>query len=194
MEIKDRNIKGYPIVFNSMSEQMVTIHEDQVVNFKEHINAQALDHLNINDQDIIFNVEHNDTLMLARTKSGTLRCSIDSVGLLIDADIPDTTLGKDTLTMLERGDLDQMSARWRVKTDRWYRDENFNLIREIMEFEYLKDVTLTGRPAYQSTLAIEDKRTLEQFIEDEKRSKEKETELTSKAIAESEYFIHKFKY
>jgi HK97 family phage prohead protease len=194
MEVKDRNIKGYPIVFNSMSEQMVTIQGDEVVSFKEHINAQALDHLNINEQDIIFNIEHDDKLMLARTKSGTLRCTIDTVGLLIDADIADTTLGKDVLTMLERGDLDQMSARWRVKTDRWYRDENLNLIREIMEFEYIKDITLTGRPAYKSTLAMEDKRTLEQFIEDEKRSAEKESQLTSQAIAESEYLIHKYKY
>ncbi len=52
---------------------------------------------------------HNSDLVLASTKSGTLRLEEDNVGLRVEADLPDTAVGRDLSTLIKRGDVDSMS-------------------------------------------------------------------------------------
>ncbi|TRX71512.1 HK97 family phage prohead protease [Carboxylicivirga sp. M1479] len=202
MEINDRNVKGYPIVFNSLSNTLET-YIDGWVEFNEITLPTSFANINLGTEDIILNIEHNDSMILARNINGkglepTLRLEIDSTGLFIDADVPDTQLGTDVLKMLNRGDLTQMSSRFRVAKDRWYRDANDRLIREIQEFKHIRDVSLVSRPAYSMTVAQEDKRSLETFLLDEKRQiQEKDEDRNTKNdnnVALSEYYILKNKY
>jgi len=59
--------------------------------------------------DIIAMQDHDATRVLARTSSGTLRLSEDSVGLAFEIDLPDTTAARDVLALAQRGDLGGMS-------------------------------------------------------------------------------------
>jgi len=201
MNIEDRNVKGYAIVFNSKSNILQTWTNEDWVDFIETVSPSAFDNLDLSEQDIILNLEHSDVFMLARNSSDTLRLSVDSTGLFVDADIPNTSLGNDVLELNNRGDLTQMSARWRVEKDRWFRDENNMLNREILEFKHLKDVALVSRPAYSMTyiqedkrnFTEEDKRSLQNFLEDEKRNSEQEKKKNNNVML-SEYYIQKYKY
>jgi HK97 family phage prohead protease len=57
---------------------------------------------------------NHEGLPLARTKNGTLRLKEDDAGLYMDADLPDTQAARDLYTLVERGDVDQMSFAFRV--------------------------------------------------------------------------------
>lgn len=101
---------------------------------------------------------YNHSQILARTKSGTMRLSLDERGLLYDIDVPNTTVGRDVTTSIERGDVDGSSfaftipsggQEWRVTTDA---DGKEYSIREISEV-ILYDTGPVDFPAYESTTA-----------------------------------------
>ena len=49
--------------------------------------------------------DHDETKYLARTANGTLRIEDDEIGLKFSLDIPDTSLGRDVRTLMQRGDI-----------------------------------------------------------------------------------------
>ncbi len=55
--------------------------------------------------DVVLVLDHHAEKLLARTSSGTLRLSKDAHGLRFEADLPDTTLGRDVREMVMRGDF-----------------------------------------------------------------------------------------
>jgi uncharacterized protein len=59
--------------------------------------------------DIIALADHDATKVLARTKSGTLRLSVDTRGLAFELDLPDTQAARDIEALAVRGDLGGMS-------------------------------------------------------------------------------------
>jgi HK97 family phage prohead protease len=63
----------------------------------------------IAEADVRFLVNHDPNLLLARNKSGTLRLSVDDVGLVADADMAPVSYADDVAVLLSRGDLSQMS-------------------------------------------------------------------------------------
>lgn len=104
----------------------------------------------IQEADVRFLVNHNADLVLARTKSGTLRLSEDSVGLLCDADIAPTTWGDDIATLIQRGDVDQMSFAFECVKETWEELEDGSELRTIQEVR-LYDVSVVTYPAYEGT-------------------------------------------
>jgi len=63
---------------------------------------------------------NHEGMPLARTKSGTLRLSTDSKGLLVEADLDRRDPDVQRLeTKMARGDMDEMSFAFRVKADAW---------------------------------------------------------------------------
>lgn len=100
--------------------------------------------------DVRFLVNHDPSLLLARTKSGTLRLSEDEVGLRFDAMIPDTTLGRDVLEQVRRGDLDSTSFGFRKIADGWAKTEDGVPLRTLREVSIF-DVSLATFPAYPDT-------------------------------------------
>ena len=91
--------------------------------------------------------------MLGRCSAGTLRLSIDDVGLRYEIDPPDTQSGRDCVTSIERGDMTGSSFGFNVTSQAW-RDESVDdeqySIREITGVE-LFDVSPVTYPAYEGT-------------------------------------------
>ena len=115
MATKNRMCEGYALVFNW---------EYSMGQYLESIAPEALDKTDCSD--IAFLREHQAGQLLARNTSSTLKLQVDGVGLFIRATLPDTSLGRETATLIERGDLSKMSfgflvgendSLWRTGTD-----------------------------------------------------------------------------
>ena len=59
-------------------------------------------------------VNHDPNLLLGRTKSGTLKLSESKAGLDFLVTLPDTATGRDTWTLVKRGDWDMCSFAFQV--------------------------------------------------------------------------------
>lgn len=112
-------------------------------------------------EDVVVGLtNHDDNWVLGRNDVGTLRLSVDKIGLRYEIEPPDTQAGRDTLTLLERGELDRSSFGFRVYGGKrgqtaWVdetRDGRQIAIREIREVELL-DVGPVTFAAYKSTTA-----------------------------------------
>lgn len=140
--VKDESrLEGYAAVFNSRSEKLP---------FREVILPGAFDRAIRENHDVRALIDHDSGQILGRTKSGTLRLSVDQKGLKasIDVDTEDPD-GAKALRRVRRGDLDGMSFAFRTITDNW-RIEDGEDIRELVDLELL-DVSVVAYPAYLAT-------------------------------------------
>jgi HK97 family phage prohead protease len=145
---ESRRVEGYAAVFGSESENLGW--------FTEEIAPGAFDDVMRDDVRALYN--HDENLILARTRSGTLELSLDGKGLRYAFEAPNTTAGNDLLESIRRGDITQSSFGFRVKDDRWENsevEENGNKMtktkRTIVKLERLYDVSPVTFPAYPDT-------------------------------------------
>lgn len=133
---------GYAAVFNSDSEPLP---------FVEQIRPGAFQRTLSSRNNIKMYVNHDDTLVLASTRAGTLRLSEDSRGLRAEADLPDTTYARDLTVLLRRGDVDSMSFGFSVPRggDEWSQDGQRRYLNEVR----LHEVSVVSNPAYEATSA-----------------------------------------
>jgi HK97 family phage prohead protease len=89
--------------------------------------------------------------LLGRTKSGTLRLVEDAVGLGFENDVPDTTVGRDTYVLVNRGDVDGVSFGFYSIQDEWSAD---GLINTILEAELI-EISPVVFPAYLNGPKVE---------------------------------------
>lgn len=94
-----RKLEGYAATFGT---------EARIADFTEIILPGAF-RGSLAGRDVLALVDHDPSKLLARTRSRSLRISEDSKGLAFEIDLPDTSLGRDVLTLAERGDLGGMS-------------------------------------------------------------------------------------
>lgn len=96
-------------------------------------------------------VNHDPSLILGRNTAGTLRMSVDRVGLRYEIDPPDTTAGRDARVSIERGDMTGSSFGFLVRSggSKWRQAEGRS-IRELHSVELL-DVSVVTYPAYQAS-------------------------------------------
>jgi uncharacterized protein len=142
-----RTLKGYAALFNSDT----TIGDY----FVERIAPGAFD--SALTADVRALVDHDSGRVIGRTKSGTLRMSVDSKGLAVEIDIPDTRDGNDLWVLVERGDISGMSFGFRVTRQEW--DESGDMpVRTILDLD-LFEVSAVAFPAYEDTSLA--KRSLE---------------------------------
>jgi HK97 family phage prohead protease len=92
---------------------------------------------------------NHEGLPLARTKNGTLTLREDDRGLYMDAEIADTQEGRDLYTLVQRGDLDQMSFAFRVVRQKWSEDRSTRVLTEVSLAD--GDVSVVTYPAYPTT-------------------------------------------
>ena len=135
--------KGYAAVFNSDSEPLP---------FIEQIKPGAFSRTLKSRNNIRMYVNHNDSALLASTRSGTLRLQEDSKGLLAEADLPMTTDGKNLSILIEQRIVDSMSFGFSVPRggDMWSED---GMRRTLTEVRLHEVSAVTGMPAYASTSA-----------------------------------------
>jgi HK97 family phage prohead protease len=134
---------GYAAVFNSDSEPLP---------FIERIAPGAFSRSLRSRNEIKMFVNHDTGQVLASKRAGTLRLSEDSHGLRVEADLPDTTAGRDMAYLIKRGDVADMSFGFSVPRggDSWSDDGATRELREVR----LHEVSLIpGWPAYTATTA-----------------------------------------
>ena len=104
--------------------------------------------------DIVGLRDHNRSLLLGRTLNETAILIEDATGLNYRVKPPDTTEGRDTLTLLDGGYLRGSSFSFSVPPggDEWEEREDA-LIRTVIRVDDVDDVGPVTRPAYPSSEA-----------------------------------------
>jgi HK97 family phage prohead protease len=140
------HLQGYAAVFDSESEDLGGFIET----FKRGAFKTVLDQ----GADVRLLVNHAGVPM-ARTKSGTLTLEERPKGLWFDAELPDTQQARDLATSIGRGDIDQMSFRFRAEKDgqKWSSPASGPLRREVTEVRRLPEISVVTFPAYPETEA-----------------------------------------
>jgi hypothetical protein len=134
---------GYAAVFNSDSEPLPFIERIAPGAFSKSLRSR---------NNIRMYMNHDSSMLLATTRAKTLRLQEDSKGLLVDADLPDTTVGRDLSVLMQRKDVDSMSFGFTVPAggDRWSDD---GMTRELKQIRLFEVSVVTGFPAYTATSA-----------------------------------------
>ena len=99
--------------------------------------------------DVVALVDHEPTRILGRKSAGTLRLSEDEAGLRMEIDVPDTTIGRDLVTNVKRGDIKGASFAFRTITDDW-RMQDGKAHRTLIKVT-VRDVGPVTFPAYNDT-------------------------------------------
>lgn len=148
------SVEGYAIVFG---EETLIGDEDR--GFIETIDKDALS--NTNMKDVPFKYNHNDsTLILARTRNGSLKLEVDEKGLRVSAKLIDTTSNVDIYKSIVAGLLDKMSFAFTVKAQTWDRSGKIPK-RTITAIDRLFDVSVVDLPAYDQTSIQASSRSLD---------------------------------
>jgi uncharacterized protein len=140
-EGETKTLVGYAAKFGVRSEDLG--------GFVESIAPGAFDRAISEGHDVRALWNHNPDVVLGRTRAGTLRLSVDEVGLRIETDLPDTQAARDLRVSVARGDVSQMSFGFRTKGDEW-RTEDGVPYRTLTDLD-LFDVSPVTYPAYPQT-------------------------------------------
>lgn len=149
VEVREENgdpiIEGYAAVFNVRSAVLW--------DFQEIIEPGAFADSLMGDVRSLWN--HDSSMVLGRTTNGTLRLWEDAKGLGFALRPPDTQVGRDAVTLIRRGDVNQMSFGFNVAPggDTWSFDEDNMLLRRIQRVNPLHEVSPVTFPAYRETSA-----------------------------------------
>lgn len=133
-----------------MFGQRTAIGDPRRGGFFEQIEKGAFNRALEEQHDVRFLVDHDPSRVLARTASGTLTLRSDKQGLAVEADIADTSVGRDLRVLLERGDVSQMSFGFIVTADEWKMQKDGTELRTIKDLD-LFDVSAVTFPAYPQT-------------------------------------------
>lgn len=152
---KGRIIFGHAAKFNTRSQNLGT----ESAPWFEIIAPGAFPDLKTQDCRALVN--HDPSLVLARSKfgKGSLRLSIDNVGLRYEFEAPQTQAGNDILESIRRGDIDQSSFGFIVAAggEKWKQEANIK-IRTITKIAQLLDCSPVTYPAYtESTVSARHK-------------------------------------
>ncbi len=137
-------LRGYAATFNQLSVDFG--------GWREIIRPGAFTASLAAGPDVRALVNHESGLStIGRTRNGTLTLQEDGVGLHVEIDPPDTQAGRDVVTLVQRGDLNQMSFAFWTKRDNWL-DTGEMILRELHEVDINNgDVAVVTYPAYPST-------------------------------------------
>lgn len=138
-EQADGHIKGYPIVFNTLSQDLG--------GFYERILPDAVQF----DDDLKADFNHNPNYILGRVRAGTLKATVDARGVAMDVIPPDTTWARDLRASISRGDIDQGSFSFRVLPGgKQITEENGKQIRTLSKI-LVRRLSVVSDPAYIKT-------------------------------------------
>jgi len=178
-----RTICGTPIVFNSTSNFIQT--NANGAGFYEVIAPEAFTAMDIERFDIRVVFQHNDKFIpLARSKRGvgTLRISIDTIGVNIEFDAKNTAEGESILQAVRSGDLDAMSFAFYVNKEDYQvsRQIDKTILRTINRFEDVSEFSIVNIPAYSSTIVSA--RAINEELEPEIEAPEEVVETPVEAV------------
>jgi len=142
--IDGRTLAGYAAVYGQDSREIV----ENGRKFIERIAPGAFNETLSSGADVKLYYNHDASMPLARTRSGTLQLKSDRNGLAFTASLPETTLGNDVRALIERGDLSgEMSFGFFVNEDSWNKDRTQRLVKKAT----LVEVSIVQDAAYPQT-------------------------------------------
>jgi hypothetical protein len=134
-----RKISGYPIIFNALSQDLG--------GFRERILPTAVQF----DEDVRADLNHNPDFILGRRAAGTLKLTIDSTGVRMEVEAPDTVWATDLLVSIRRGDISQGSFAFRVLPGgQQITEENGEQVHTLSKI-LVRRVSVVSDPAYTGT-------------------------------------------
>ena len=136
-----QKIIGYAAKYDLSSEDLG--------GFREYVRPGAFQRSLDSAPDVRALIDHNPSLILGRTVSGTLRLESDAIGLKVIIDPPDTQYAADLMAVMSRGDVSQMSFAFTTSEDSWDLVDG-QRVRSLLAVE-LHDVSVVTYPAYPDT-------------------------------------------
>ena len=166
---ESRTISGYAIVFGVESRILA----DYWDNYREIIEPGAITEERLKDMDIKMTMYHNREKILARSNKGegTLRLSVDEVGVHYEFDAPNTVDGDTALELVKRGDLSGSSFMFWTdeKSGVSYEKRSDGImLRRVKTIGMIYDMTIAADPAYEQT-SVKAREAYSQFEKPEER-------------------------
>jgi HK97 family phage prohead protease len=139
----------------------------------ERVMPGAFDGAMSRPDDVRGMLNHNPSDLLGRTSAGTMRLSVDDVGLAFDLDPPQTRSGLDAVEYVGRGDIDGASFGFLLDEDgdEFHREGDI-VVRELRNVRLL-DVSLVTFPAYEATSASISRSRFENYESQKLRNRER---------------------
>lgn len=145
---EEKRVTGYASTFN----EPYTLYEDDWVVFREQVDPSAFDKTDMSD--VIMQYDHQGRVF-ARISNGTLEVTPDERGLLINANLGGTELGRQLYDEIAGGYTDKMSFGFIVDQDEELRtkleDGRVDYLRTITGISKLYDVSAVSIPANDGT-------------------------------------------
>ncbi len=138
-------VGGYVALWNSLSGDLGGFREK----LKRGAFTRSLELVKEKKADVLFFVEHDSRAILGRLSAGNLALYEDSHGLAFTLELPPTTLGRDTATLVSRGILKGCSFAFSPVHEHWEKVAGES-IRELSEVR-LFECSIVSTPAYAST-------------------------------------------
>lgn len=171
-ELPSNTVEGVAVVFDR---------EADMGWFIEKIDRRAFDHTDMSD--VVLNFNHDNNLLLAGTRNGSLELQVTDEGLFQRSSIINTTQGEDVKKLVRSGLISKMSFAFTIADggEIWETRSDGREYRTITDIDRLYDVSLVTFPAYPQTgawmrngdaLAEEHKALMERRAEQDKRMKE----------------------
>lgn len=188
-ETEEKRVEGYASTFN----EPYVLYEDDWIVYREQVAPNAFD--NADMSDVIMQYDHAGRVF-ARISNGTLSVDPDEKGLLVNADLGGTELGRQLYDEIRGGYTDKMSFGFTVATDEELRsdreDGRRDILRTITGIAKLYDVSAVSIPANDGTSigvstrnridgAIEEVRA-ERLVAEEMELARRRAEVRAKAI------------
>lgn len=141
-EVTGNTLAGHAAVFGQLAE---------VRGGWEAIAPGAFDSALAAGDDVVALRDHDPSLLLGRTASGTLRLECDAEGLAFEVDLPDTAYARDVRELVGRGDLRGASFGFLPGKDSLDRGPDGRQVRTHTSIKRLLDVSVVAMPAYDAT-------------------------------------------
>jgi HK97 family phage prohead protease len=137
-------IRGYPIVFNRLSENLG--------GFREKVIPEAIDRTLRDGIDLRALVDHDASKILGRLSAGTLRVEKDQYGLAVEITPPNTTAGHDIVESINRRDVTGGSFAFMPigETESWWDFKSNPPVRTVRDM-LVRELTICSFPAYPQT-------------------------------------------
>jgi len=149
---ESRTIEGYAIVFGVRSVLLA----DWYDRYYEVIEPGAIDEERLREMDIKMTMFHDREILLARSNKGqgTLRLSVDEIGVKYEFEAPRTCDGDNALELVRRGDLTGSSFTFWSDERSSVRYELLDddvLLRHVDRIDRVYEMTIAADPAYTET-------------------------------------------
>lgn len=166
-----KTIEGYALLFNSPSKDLG--------GFRETIDSKALDGVDLSN--VIMLDQHDYSKPLASVKAGTLELTPDEKGLHFTATLDDSvSYANDAYQNVKSGNVDSMSFRFDIDDggDEFSVDDDGNVTRTIKQVKDLFEVSTVTIPAYDDSNVQVDKRSYNEFLDNNQKGEDKMTKQT----------------